>query len=126
MLRSGATVRTITIYAGGNVGFISREINPRETIEFLVRACRSRQLEVNPQAVILLRGRSQIQIGKRHTPRVPRRQVIKRAADDRIVRHFDLMPIFEDQDGLRLIRGRLVRALRGCDDAIEGAAYWLT
>jgi len=42
-----------------------------------------------------------------------RRQIIKRASYDRVIRHLNLMTVFEDKDRLRLIRGGLVGALGG-------------
>src|SRR5579862_3175164 len=73
-----------------------------------------RQPEIDAAIVVLLRGGSQIQFSKRNFVMTPRRQVVQRVSDDGVVLNFKLVPVFENEDSLRLVRNRsLRRRVRG-------------
>ena len=77
-----------------------------------VRFWRGRQLKTIAEVIVLLRGGFQIEIRDGDLTMMPGRQVIEHVSHDRVILHFHLMAILEDEDGLGLIGDRSFSRLR--------------
>ena len=63
-----------------------------------------RQLKADAEVVVLFRCGFQIKIRNGNLAVMSGRQIVQHVSHDRVILHFDLVAVFEDQHGLRLIR----------------------
>ena len=71
------------------------------------------ETEINAAIVVLLRGRSQVELVEWDFVMAPRRQVVQRVSNHCVILNFKLMTVFEDKQGLGQVRDRGLRRRGG-------------